>query len=187
MTSDDEATTKPARRARATSATGRHATGAARGDLVPASGARATTPAVAEDGAAIQADHVSVRQAAVGRVDSEHLEVVQGAVGGARAGSVAVQQGALGGALAGDLTVRQSFARSILAREARLEQSFVRMLSAVEVRIERSTFVGVLLARRVVGDVRVLVDWRGALAFGAAFGLVAGLVGRARGRAAKED
>ena len=186
MTSDDEATPKPTRRARATSG-GQHASSTGSGDLVPASGAQASTPAVAEDGAAIQADHVSVRQAAVGRVDSEHLVVVQGAVGGARAGSVAVQQGALGGALAGELTVRQSFARSILAREARVEQSFVRMLSAVEVRIERSTFVGVLVARRVVGDVRVLVDWRGAAAFGAAFGLVAGLVGRARGRGTKED
>lgn len=186
MTSDDEATPKPISRARATTSA-QHASGAARRALVPASGAGGGTPAVAEDGAAIQADHVSVRQAAVGRVDSEHLEVVQGAVGGARAGSVVVQQGALGGALAGELTVRQSFARSILAREARVEQSFVRMLSAVEVRIERSTFVGVLLARRVVGDVRVLVDWRGAAAFGAAFGLVAGLVGRARGRGAKED
>ena len=51
----------------------------------------------------------------------------------------------------------------------------------------------VLIAQRVEGDVRTLLDWRGALAFGAAFGLVAGLAraagasprtrtGRRRGR-----
>jgi hypothetical protein len=34
----------------------------------------------------------------------------------------------------------------------------------------------------VGGDVRVLLDWRGALAFGAAFGLLAGLLGRGRRR-----
>jgi len=43
----------------------------------------------------------------------------------------------------------------------------------------------VLIARRVDGNVRTLLDWRGALAFGAAFGVVSsilrGRIGR-RGR-----
>jgi hypothetical protein len=39
-----------------------------------------------------------------------------------------------------------------------------------------------MLARRVAGDVRVLVDWRGAAAFGAVFGILAGLIGRRRNR-----
>lgn len=171
MTSDDEITRKPARRRRAAAAVHDSVAGA----MGPDPG-----PAIAEDGSAIQADHVGVRMGAVGRVDSERLEVVQGAVGGARAGSVAVQQGILGGAIAGEVSVRQSVARSILAREARVEQSFVRTLAAAEVRVERTTIVGVLFARRVVGEVRVLVDWRGALAFGAAFGLLVGLIGRRR-------
>jgi hypothetical protein len=37
-----------------------------------------------------------------------------------------------------------------------------------------------LIAGRVEGNVRTLLDWRGAIAFGAAFGLVAGLVRRRR-------
>jgi hypothetical protein len=49
---------------------------------------------------------------------------------------------------------------------------------AADVTTGGPTFVGVLLARRVIGDVKVLLDWRGALAFGAAAGLVAGLVRR---------
>ena len=180
MTSDDEATAQKPRRRRA-------ARPPAQGAIVPAvltPGLErdAPVPAVAEDGSAIQAERVEVRMGAVGRVDSEHLEVIQGAVGGARAGSVSVQQGALGGALAGQVTVRQSFARSILAREVSVEQSFVRTMVAAQVHVERATFVGILLARRVAGDVRVLLDWRGALAFGAAFGLLAGLVGRGRRR-----
>jgi hypothetical protein len=39
-----------------------------------------------------------------------------------------------------------------------------------------------LVARRVSGDVKVLFDWRGALAFGAVAGLIAGVVARSRRR-----
>jgi hypothetical protein len=142
----------------------------------------ATAPAIAEDGSAIVADRVDVRLGAVGRVDSTELSIHQGAVGAARAETISIEQGALGAALAADVSVRQGFARVIVARRVTVEQSFVRSLMAGEVRLERASGVGILLARRVVGDVRVLVDWRGALAFGAAAGLVAGLVGRGRRR-----
>jgi len=141
-------------------------------------------PAVAEDGAAIQADHVDVRMGAVGRVDTSDLQVSRGAVGAARATDVTVQQGALGAALAGQVSVRQSVARSLLAREARVEQSFVRTLVAAEVHVDRATGIGIVIARRVSGDVRVLLDWRGAAAFGAAFGVVVGLL-RMMGRAGR--
>jgi hypothetical protein len=146
------------------------------------SSATGSSPAVSDDGAAIQADHVAVEMGAVGRVDAETLEVHRGAVGGARATTVDVQQGALGGALAGRVSVRQGYARAVIAREVALEQSAARLVVAAEARIERATGIGVLIARRVSGDVRVLVDWRGALAFGAAFGVVAGLLGRLRRR-----
>jgi len=36
----------------------------------------------------------------------------------------------------------------------------------------------VLIARRVDGDVRTLLDWRGALAFGVAFGIVSAIFRR---------
>ena len=39
-----------------------------------------------------------------------------------------------------------------------------------------------LIARKVEGDVRTLLDWRGAIAFGAAFGIIVSLFrGRRRG------
>jgi hypothetical protein len=37
-----------------------------------------------------------------------------------------------------------------------------------------------LIAAKVEGNVRTVLDWRGALAFGAAFGLIVGLVRRRR-------
>jgi hypothetical protein len=69
-----------------------------------------------------------------------------------------------------------------VAREVHLEQSIVRTVIANEVHADRTTGVLLLLARRVDGDVRTLLDWRGALAFGAAFGIVASLFRRGRRR-----
>jgi len=153
--------------------------GAAAASTTDASGSQAPTrPAVVEDGSVIQADRVEVRMAAVGRADTHDLDVERGAVGAARADAITVHQGAIGASLTSQATVRQSFVRSVLAREAVVQQSFVRTLVAAEVRIERASGVGILIARRVTGDVRVLLDWRGAAAFGAAFGLVVGLLRR---------
>jgi hypothetical protein len=76
--------------------------------------------------------------------------------------------------------VTQGAVYSVVAREARLEQTFVRTLIANEVKADRTTGVLVLLARRVEGDVRTIIDWRGALAFGAAFGIVSALLRRGR-------
>ena len=130
----------------------------------------------------VEADRVEVRMAALGRAETTDLDVAMGAVGGVRADTVTVERGALGGAVAGTVSVTQGFARSLLAREATVQQSFVRTLVAANVRLERATGVGILIARNVVGDVKVLLDWRGAIAFGAAFGLVTRLLRRRRGK-----
>jgi hypothetical protein len=121
---------------------------------------------------------VEVHQGAVGSAQGSTVWVHQGAVGAARGDSVKVAQSAIGAALTSDLELRQSVVRSVLARTATVEQSFVRTIVASEVKVDRATGVGILLARRVVGDVKVILDWRGAVAFGAAAGLVMGLVRR---------
>jgi hypothetical protein len=139
-------------------------------------------PAVDDDGSWVQADAVEVHQGAIGRVDATHVTVTQGAIGAARGDRISVEMGALGAAMAREVSISQGGAGSILAGQARVEQSFVRTLVAQNVEVRRPSVVLCLIAQRVSGDVRVLMDWRGALAFGAAFGLLAGLVGRARRR-----
>jgi hypothetical protein len=141
--------------------------------------AMAGPTSIAEDGTSIAADHVDVSRAAVGRVDSSELSVHQGAVGAARADRIQIGQGALGAALAGEVEVERGYVRTVIAREVSMEQTFARSVVAGEV-AARQSIVGLLLARRVEGDVRVLLDWRGALAFGAAMGIVTGLVSRTR-------
>jgi len=84
--------------------------------------------------------------------------------------------------MAGEFNVTQGYAASVLAREATIEQGFVRTLIAQRVHVTRPSAVLVMIAQHVSGEVRPLLDWRGALAFGAAFGLVSGLVRLARRR-----
>jgi hypothetical protein len=47
-----------------------------------------------------------------------------------------------------------------------------------DVTIRQPSAIGVLIAGRVEGSVRPILDWRGALAFGAAFAVIAGILRR---------
>jgi hypothetical protein len=129
---------------------------------------------------AVSATNVDVSMGAIGRADATDVAVSQGAIGLARGERISVEMGAIGAAIGGEVRLTQGAAGTVLAREARVEQAFVRALVANNVVVERTTGVLFLVARRVEGDVRAVLDWRGALAFGAAFALVAGLLRRRR-------
>ena len=142
----------------------------------------ATPPEIEEDGAWIEADAVEVDRSVIGRVDATDVAVTRGVIGAARADRVSVEMGVLGAALGREVSVSQGAATTILAQNVRVEQAFVRTMVAQEVTIHRPSAVLFLIAQRVSGDVKVLLDWRGAVAFGAAFGIFAGLFGRGRRR-----
>jgi hypothetical protein len=90
-----------------------------------------------------------------------------------------VDRGAIGAAMGDRVEVSRGYARSILARNVQLDRAAARIVVAADVNAQRSAVL-FLVARRVQGDVRVLLDWRGAIAFGAAAGLVMGLLRRGR-------
>ena len=138
-------------------------------------------PAVAEDGASFETDRVEMRLSSVGRVDASIVNVGIGAVGAARAETLSVDRGAVGAAMAGTVEVSRGYARSILARQVQMDRAAARVVIAADVHAKQSA-VMFLVARRVSGEMRVLFDWRGALAFGAAAGLVIGLLSRLRRR-----
>jgi hypothetical protein len=140
------------------------------------------TPVPDEAGSWIEADAVEVHQGAIGRVDAAQVSVTQGAIGAVKGERIDVGMGAVGVALGAQVSVSQSAAGTIFAQEARVDQSFVRTLVARDVTVARPSVIAFLVAQRVSGPVRVLLDWRGALAFGAAFGILSGLLGRARRR-----
>ena len=118
------------------------------------------------------ADTVEVRMGGIGALGAEEVFVQWGGVGAARADRLGVEFGGVGAALTGELQVTQGFAGTVVAREATIEQGIARTLIAQRVTIKRPSAVLVLIAARVEGDVRPLLDWRGALAAGLVFGLV---------------
>jgi hypothetical protein len=126
----------------------------------------------------VNATNVDVSRGGIGRAQATDIAVSQGGIGLARGERVSVEMGAIGAALGNEVRVTQGAVGTVLARDVRIEQAAVRTIVANNVRFERTTGVLLLVARRVEGDVRTLLDWRGALAFGAAFGAVVALFRR---------
>lgn len=153
---------------------------AATGSAVVAATSPVTiAPEVVEDGASLETDHAEVRLSAVGRIRSEQVSVHQGAVGMLRSDQVSVERGAVGAAMANRVEISRGYGRTILARQVQLDRAAARVIIAADVRASQ-TAVMFLVARRVSGDVKVLFDWRGALAFGAVAGVVFAILSRAR-------
>jgi hypothetical protein len=141
----------------------------------------------------VEADTVSVTQGGVTSIDARQVEVHQGGIvqanadkvtvslGGialARADQLTVERGGIGAAFARDARISQGYARSVLAQDVRIDQGLVGTMLTGRATFERSSGVLMLIAGRVDGPVKALLDWRGALAFGAAFGLAWGIIRR---------
>lgn len=141
----------------------------------------ASAPGVDEDGEDIVAEVVEVHQGAVGRVDAGDVGVTMGAIAFARAERVVVERGAIGAVLADEVEVSQGMVQTVLAREVELEQAFARTVIAGNVTVEKPSFIGLLVAGRVEGAARPIIDWRGALVIGGLLVAAMALFGRRRG------
>ena len=133
----------------------------------------------------VTAETVEVRLGGIGAARAEDVFVQWGGIGATRADTVSVEFGSIGAALAGEARVSQGYAGLLVAREATVEQALVRTMIAQRVTINRPSAVLILIAQRVDGSVRPLLDWRGALAAGlgvAAVTAVARVAGEVRAR-----
>jgi hypothetical protein len=127
---------------------------------------------------AVDARDIDVHMGGIGRADARDVAVSMGGVGLARAERVSVEMGGIGLAVARDARLSQGFARYVVAREASMEQGLVGTMIAGRATVQRTTGVFLLVAGRVDGPVKAVLDWRGGLAFGAAFGLLWALLRR---------
>jgi hypothetical protein len=127
-----------------------------------------------------RAETIDVRQGGITRAEGRDISVTQGGIAIARADRVSVGMGAVGLAVAADVDVRRGFARTVIARDVRIEQAGARTVIANTATFDKTSGALVVIAAKAEGNVRTLLDWRGALAFGAAFGIVVGLVRRVR-------
>ena len=137
------------------------------------------TVTITQGGASVvNARSVQIRQGGIANAQAQDITVSMGGVALARADRVSVEMGGLGIAFAREAHLTQGGARSIIAQDVRVDQSLVGTALAGRVSFERPSGVFLLIAGRVEGPVKALFDWRGAIVFGAAFGLVVGIIRR---------
>ena len=126
----------------------------------------------------VTAHTVSIQQGGIVRARADDITVRLGGVALARADRLSIEMGAMGAALTRELHVTQSGVRTIVAQDVRVDQSLVGTTIAGKVTFEKPSAVLLLLAGKTEGPVRAMLDWRGALVFGAVFGGLVGLLRR---------
>lgn len=126
----------------------------------------------------VNARSVEIHQGGIGNAQADEINVRMGGVALARADRVSVEMGGVGLSLAREATLTQGGARTIIAQDIHVDQGLVGTAFAGKVSFAQPSGVFLLIAGKTEGPVKAAMDWRGALAFGAAFGLVAGLLRR---------
>lgn len=125
----------------------------------------ATTPEVGAVGTVGRAAGESRLQAGiVGGIAADRVTVGSGIVGGIAANQVAIDRGVAGGIVADRVSVVQGGAARILAGDISVTQGGAGAIAGWNVRLGRGSFAGAVIAGRVEGEVRTLLDWRGVLA-----------------------
>jgi hypothetical protein len=109
-------------------------------------------------GGDVRADNVTITQGSAQNVDAVTVSITQGAAARVSAADVSVSQGAVALARAESLHVDEG------------GSAFAVIADSASVAEGGNVFM--LLARNVTGEVRPILDWRAALAFGAAFAVV---------------
>jgi hypothetical protein len=139
----------------------------------------------------IDAQSVTVKLGGVQNVSAESVTVKQGGIFQAEGGSVSVVQGGIVLARGDQVNITAGVTAAILGTHIQIEAGggqwmFARDKITVDqggagAMIARNaevnnSFVGLILAQNVTGNVRALFDTRAALVFGIAAGVVGGLV-----------
>jgi hypothetical protein len=137
------------------------------------------TVRITQGGASVvNARSVEVRQGGIANAQADDITVSMGGVALARADRISVEMGGVGISFAREMQLTQGGARSVIAQDVRVDQGLIGTALAGKITFERPSGVFLLIAGRTEGPVKALMDWRGALAFGAAFGLLVGLFRR---------
>ena len=124
----------------------------------------------------VDVDVLEFERGAIGGVRATDVTARLAIIGGIAANNASVERGAVGGIVSREATVRLGSVRGVVAQHAHVEQAFVRAMVANTVQTGPSTGILFAVARRIDGDAKILLDWRGALAFGASLGAFLALI-----------
>ena len=126
------------------------------------------------------ADSIDINQGGIGRAKADDIAITQGGIGLAQGDKVSLDRGVIGAAFGRETRLVQSMSNTVMATDTTIDQSVVGSIVGGRVTVRQPSAIGVIIAGRVEGTLRPILDWRGAAAFGAAFALVFGILRRAR-------
>lgn len=121
----------------------------------------------------VRADRVEIRQGNAASVEAETVTVEQGGVGRVQSQDLSVSMGGVGLARTEKLNLGQGSSAFVVATD--------------DAEVAEGSNVFMLLARNASGNVRPVLDWRAAAAFGVGLGLALRLLRRGRRAPATED
>jgi hypothetical protein len=131
----------------------------------------------------VSAESVTVKQGGIVQAEGGEISVLQGGIAIARGDQVKLTAGGALGMFASNIEIEAGGAQWMIAKEKiTVDQGGAAAMISREMEVNNS-FVGLILAQNVSGNVRALFDTRAALVFGIAAGVVGGLVLSMRRRA----
>ena len=128
-----------------------------------------------------EAGNVDIRNGGARDIDATTVSITQGGARDIEATTVTINQGGAASVRADQLNVSQGGVALARSERVTLQQggsAFAVM--ADQATLEPGSSVVLLIAGSTNGDVRPVIDWRAAAAFGAGFALVLGFLRRAR-------
>lgn len=123
---------------------------------------------------AVDGQNVDALQSATLLLTGDSVQMMQGGALVIHSDEAQIVQSKSLAAVASRLHLEQGAGKWLFAREANLRQSGVMVMVANTLRLSNSR-AGIVLARRIEGEVHCLVSQRAAVGFGAAFGALLGL------------
>ncbi len=124
------------------------------------------------------AEAIDIHQGGIGRARATDIAISSGGIGLAQGDTVSLDRGLIGAAIGNENRVVQSMANIVASSESTVDQSVVGAVVGGKVTVRQPSAIGVLIAARVEGTVRPIVDWRGALAAGVAIGVISRILRR---------
>ena len=124
----------------------------------------------------VEGGHIELQQVGALSIDAEKMEITQGATVLLKGNDVNLNQSISAVTAGENVSINFSLSPISISREhAAVNRSAVGLLAARDIKTENTSAL-LVVANKVEGNVTTLLDWRSALALGAAFGGILGFV-----------
>lgn len=114
----------------------------------------------------------AAHQAIIDHLNAEALSLEQSTAGAVQAGSIVAHLSPIGHAQTERVDAQASAIGRVQAQQATISRSVAGLIQAEQAHVEDGAIIGLLLAGRVDGNVRPILDLRGVLVLGLVIGLV---------------